>query len=173
MCLIRQDLTTVWCEVTSSVRTRLTDEESFDSPSNPSKSSASPPDPVASREDRLEILLCLRPISNGEKNVDESFRFIPLQRPTSTAMDNETIDRVVSSSSANVNKTESSSGSVNGPKENSSDPQISSEKRKLPTDEETSKPQSKKQKRSDGSKPSTLETEQAVETLMFLNKSSQ
>mmetsp|Transcript_45032 Transcript_45032/g.108932 ORF Transcript_45032/g.108932 Transcript_45032/m.108932 type:complete len:794 (-) Transcript_45032:147-2528(-) len=174
MCLIRQDLTTVWCEVTSSVRTRLNDEESFDSPSNPSKSSGEAPEKPATaapKEDLLEVLLCLRPIRNGEKSVDESLRFVPVQQADTAMDEGDTVDRdgiIVSSSSENVKKMESSSGSGSG-SGSGNDP---SGKRTLPAEEENVK-QRKKQKTAAKGKPSTLDTEQAVETLMFLNKSSQ
>ncbi|KAL3943651.1 MAG: hypothetical protein SGBAC_002271 [Bacillariaceae sp.] len=167
MCLIRQDLTTVWCEVTSSVRTRMSDEESFDSPSNPSKSSDTLEEPAptaAPREDQLEILLCLRPIRNGEKRADESLRFIPVHQANTAMDEGDTLDRMISSSSGNDKKMGSSSGSGSA-----DDP---SGKRSLPSEEGTVKP-SKKQKTAGKGKPSTLDTEQAVETLMFLNKSSQ
>lgn len=167
MCLIRQDLTTVWCEVTSSVRTRMSDEESFDSPSNPSKSSDTPEDPAptaAPREDQLEILLCLRPIQNGDKRADESLRFVPVHQADTAMDEGDTLERMISSSSGNDKKLGSSSGSGSA-----DDP---SGKRSLASEEDTVK-LSKKQKTAGKGKPSTLDTEQAVETLMFLNKSSQ
>lgn len=168
MCLIRQDLTTVWCEVTSSVRTRMTDEESIDSPSNPSNTSTDPNDPppvaTAPKEDMLEILLCLRPIRNGEKRADESFRLVPVETTTG--------ERIVSSSSDNAKKMDfvSGSGSGSGSGGSGSKDNDSSGKRTLPMGEE---PQSKKQKTAAKGKRSTLDTEQAVESLMCLNKSSQ
>ncbi|CAJ1969232.1 unnamed protein product [Cylindrotheca closterium] len=169
MCLIRQDLTTVWCEVTSSVRARMTGEDSFDSPSDPSEghqdlAPTTAPSTTPPREDQLEILLCLRPIRNGEKNADESQRFVPVQRADYAMDDADTLERFVSSSSENVKKMEGSleSGSRNNP----------SLKRAVPTEEYNVK-QNKKQKTAGKDKPSTLDTEQAVETLMFLNKSSQ
>lgn len=169
MCLIRQDLTTVWCEVTSSVRTRMSDEESFDSPSNPSKSSdtAEEPAPTAApREDQLEILLCLRPIRNGEKRADESLRFTPVHQADAAMDEGDTLDRMISSSSGNDKKMGSSSGSGSA-----DDP---SGKRSFPSEEDTVKPSKKQKTAGKGKgKPSTLDTEQAVETLMFLNKSSQ
>lgn len=106
ICLIRNDLTTVWCEVTSSVRTREPDEavdanlqeptttpaddndaddpqgttrvsgasqasaggESFPEESQPRRR----PAPVVK-----ELLLCLRPIRDGDERVDEKYRFVP------------------------------------------------------------------------------------------------
>jgi hypothetical protein len=74
----------VWCEVTSSIRTRSPDEESaadvesssISSPkvatnSGDSGSDETPPAPAVK-----ELLLCLRPIRDGEKKVDESLRFV-------------------------------------------------------------------------------------------------
>jgi PAS domain-containing protein len=172
MCLIRQDLTTVWCEVTSSVRTRLTDEESFDSPSNPSKSgTATQETPAPPKEEMLEILLCLRPIRNGEKSVDESLRFVPVERAEATMDEVETGERIVSSGNESGKKIEfvSGSGSGSGSGGSGSKDNDTSGKRTLSADEER---QSKKQKTEKG-KPSTLDTVQAVESLMCLNKSSQ
>jgi hypothetical protein len=76
ICIIRQDLTTVWCEVTSSIRTRSSDEETSDSLEEPFESSevavvAAPP-----KTEVKELLLCLRPIRDGEKKVDETLRFV-------------------------------------------------------------------------------------------------
>ena len=84
MCLIRDDLSTLWCEVTSSIRTRSPDEDQSDTPSLSSSTApatklglmeshdgSAPP-----AEDFKEILLCLRPIRDGEKKVDEAFRFV-------------------------------------------------------------------------------------------------
>lgn len=177
MCLIRQDLTTVWCEVTSSVRTRLTDEESFDTPSNPSKSSTGPQDPppapTAPKEDLLEILLCLRPIRNGEKRVGESLRFVPVERAETTmeaTMDEGDTGEPIVSSSKFVSGSGSGSGS-GGSGSGSKDIEITS-KRTLPEDDDA-KPKSKKQKTAEKGKPSPLDTETAVESLMCLNKSSQ
>lgn len=90
VCLIRDDLTTVWCEVTSSIRTRSVEEESpFDAltaeltgtaPPEPSVKSTSDAPPgalkeAAKEETVTELLLCLRPIRDGEKKVAESLRF--------------------------------------------------------------------------------------------------
>lgn len=90
ICLIRDDLTTIWCEVTSSIRTRsLKDETSDDfSPSaltvvspNQAKDSRSSNlgscDDVddVSKDDVKELLLCLRPIRDGDEKVGEEFRF--------------------------------------------------------------------------------------------------
>jgi hypothetical protein len=78
VCLIRDDLTTIWCEVTSSIRTK-------DVPEDPDKSteegtsvdqlpqsSESDETPVAESK---ELLLCLRPIRDGDKKVDSKYRF--------------------------------------------------------------------------------------------------
>lgn len=104
VCLIREDLTTLWCEVTSSIRTRSVEDESLDeglpgigngtgssknakgpaaiksAGSKSSKASTiscddTPADPKA--PETKELLLCLRPIRDGDGKVDESLRFIP------------------------------------------------------------------------------------------------
>ena len=89
ICLIRDDLSTIWCEVTSSIRTRSSDDEGADEQTQmgplearivSSKASlsldVSDEDP-SSKGDTKELLLCLRPIRDGEETVDESLRFIP------------------------------------------------------------------------------------------------
>jgi hypothetical protein len=111
VCLIRDDLTTIWCEVTSSVRTKDTDDESDDTTTkggtrqqtSPSCSSTDgkPVEKVARKqgndeasmhgsddapEEKVdvhqfkEILLCLRPIRDGEEKTDEAHRFKPSKK---------------------------------------------------------------------------------------------
>eukprot|EP00594_Rhizosolenia_setigera_P018611 CAMPEP_0178957728 /NCGR_PEP_ID=MMETSP0789-20121207/11110_1 /TAXON_ID=3005 /ORGANISM="Rhizosolenia setigera, Strain CCMP 1694" /LENGTH=608 /DNA_ID=CAMNT_0020640079 /DNA_START=185 /DNA_END=2011 /DNA_ORIENTATION=+ len=120
ICLIRNDLTTIWCEVTSSIRTRSLGDELAESMSSNSGSngnntksnndnnagassgnttekpvtgnSSSSPDLVdkskkgdtgsdsapSQQEDQVkELLLCLRPIREGEEKVSEELRFRP------------------------------------------------------------------------------------------------
>lgn len=92
VCLVRNDQTTVWCEVTFSLRTREPDEDSKDDSSvkgvgsKTTKSNSDKPtstDDVQSLETRTdrevvtagckEILLCLRPIRDGEKKTVSKF----------------------------------------------------------------------------------------------------
>lgn len=91
ICLIRDDLTTIWCEVTSSIRTRSLKEEAVDPldplqlpPTKGEKKDAKSLKTTSSSEDAAssnrgdevkELLLCLRPIRDGEQKVDESLRF--------------------------------------------------------------------------------------------------
>lgn len=112
ICLIRQDLSTLWCEVTSSIRTRTVEEESnflecddFKPPPPPSSSEPSQSKQAEQKASEVietgvkmsfkgsdssmcererdtpdevkEILLCLRPIRDGEGKVSEKHRFIP------------------------------------------------------------------------------------------------
>ena len=108
MCLIRQDLTTVWCEVRSSIRTRSADEESLEAMLTPQASDAGA-DTVAKEEVR-ELLLCLRPIRDGEKKVDESLRFVSRKRiEPEKSQEPETAEGMVSSSSGDARKEENSS----------------------------------------------------------------
>lgn len=99
VCLIREDLTTIWCEVTSSIRTRsledemtnpatstnATDTKKVNGPAcnkNGSKSSSNSLDssqPPTANEMK-ELLLCLRPIRDGEEKVGEELRFVPLRK---------------------------------------------------------------------------------------------
>ncbi len=91
ICLIRADLTTIWCEVTSSIRTRSLDEDDPDAasvtvsePSKEKKQKNSLPNNIneVQQPDQepakiKELLLCLRPIRDGEERVSEDLRFIP------------------------------------------------------------------------------------------------
>lgn len=112
ICLIRQDLSTLWCEVTSSIRTRTVEEESnfleCDDLKPPPPPSSSEPSQSKQAEQKAsevietgvrmsfkgsdssmcdrerdtpdevkEILLCLRPIRDGEGKVSEKHRFMP------------------------------------------------------------------------------------------------
>lgn len=87
ICLIRDDLTTIWCEVTSSIRTRSIKDENREEQPGPLEAKAtqsldaSKPtveeDPSSSKDEVKELLLCLRPIRDGEERVDESLRFAP------------------------------------------------------------------------------------------------
>jgi len=83
ICLIRKDHTTIWCEVTSSIRTKEEEEDAAESVSGdskskskqPGKSLSKSPSPTgnekaltdaATTEVEKELLLCLRPIRDGE-----------------------------------------------------------------------------------------------------------
>jgi len=107
--LIRDDLTTVWCEVTSSIRTKDLPEECEDTNASgsqpgkelsvksavepgstkscaevtaPAATSAMEQLPTSSESDATpvkeskELLLCLRPIRDGEEKVDAKYRFV-------------------------------------------------------------------------------------------------
>lgn len=89
--MIRDDLTTIWCEVTSSIRTVSNEDSDQDSVTNTSKSlSLKKKDASSSSSDdqqgsncsskeapMKELLLCLRPTSDGTEKVSEDLRFIP------------------------------------------------------------------------------------------------
>merc|ERR1711957_586343 len=89
--LIRDDLTTILCEVTSSIRTRSSKDESHEgnqlslgqmSPVEKSgidMSKDGTDDTVqesSTTEDSKELLLCLRPIRDGDETTGEDLRFI-------------------------------------------------------------------------------------------------
>eukprot|EP00429_Kryptoperidinium_foliaceum_P091989 CAMPEP_0176186100 /NCGR_PEP_ID=MMETSP0121_2-20121125/1693_1 /TAXON_ID=160619 /ORGANISM="Kryptoperidinium foliaceum, Strain CCMP 1326" /LENGTH=846 /DNA_ID=CAMNT_0017524569 /DNA_START=185 /DNA_END=2725 /DNA_ORIENTATION=+ len=102
LCLIRQDLTTVWCEVTSSMRTRTPEEDPIDlqldsmtSPDSIAEESAVKNDPVQ------EFLLCFRPMRDGDKKADDSLRLV-----TSRAANCEDCALVSSSGNDDSNSTE-------------------------------------------------------------------
>lgn len=175
MCLIRQDLTTVWCEVTSSIRTRSADEESSEATPTPQSGAAGVDNNVAKDEVR-ELLLCLRPIRDGEKKVDESLRFVS---PKRIDPEQGTAEGMVSSSSGDARKEENSSEKTStGSGSNNSNsalagtqPKRPPKKRVLPTNGGS---QQKKTKKANGSKPTSEDAEKSVvESLMLMNKSSQ
>jgi len=68
VCLIRSDLSTIWCEMTSSVRTSIPQDDA-DRGSVSKEGSVQEPE-----EMQKEILLCFRPIQEGEK-VSSDLRF--------------------------------------------------------------------------------------------------
>jgi hypothetical protein len=87
ICLVRKDLTTIWCEVTSSIRTveppaKENAEFSSDdgksgksggiSKNAKSEEESSPSEPEVLAK---ELLLCLRPIRDGKTKVDGKLMF--------------------------------------------------------------------------------------------------
>jgi hypothetical protein len=86
--LIRNDLSTIWCELTSSIRTRrFNDEDSelgiIDHNPKPAAEVLAE-EPIAEKE----LLLCFRPILEGRK-VGEEFRFPQQGRKSSNANESE------------------------------------------------------------------------------------
>jgi PAS domain-containing protein len=89
ICLIRDDLSTIWCEVTSSVRTRHIDEHSIhgtqtatssqdDKRSKTDSATTSDDQKIKSSSNQVkELLLCLRPLRDGTEKVSEELRFLP------------------------------------------------------------------------------------------------
>lgn len=86
ICLIRDDLSTIWCEVTSSIRTRQIDEEiihgtqttsSQDEKRSKIDSTNASGDKKSSSNQVKELLLCLRPLRDGTEKVSEDLRVIP------------------------------------------------------------------------------------------------
>ncbi len=81
ICLIRNDNSTIWCEVTSSIRTRSVNEENVnamigaaaDKKRGLSGNNSSVGE--APEEQQIkELLLCLRPIRDGNDNLVEKFK---------------------------------------------------------------------------------------------------
>ena len=97
LCLIRSDLTTIWCEVTSSLRTRKQEEDSLDLQLGSFKGGDSVTTEPIKKEPEQEFLLCFRPMRDGEKKADESLRFVS----TRTNMDIGAPPEVVVSTSGN------------------------------------------------------------------------
>ena len=162
MCLIRDDLTTVWCEVTSSIRDRSLDEEGEEKPAAESAGASS--DPTALTLENKELLLCLRPIRDGEKKVDESLRF----RPVSMDVSPQAEEPMVSASGGDTATEQKSASSLSSSNKESKRPP---KKRALPThssDSFSTTEDSPVKKKTKGS-----ETEKSVvESLMLMNKSS-
>eukprot|EP00588_Corethron_pennatum_P012090 CAMPEP_0194279014 /NCGR_PEP_ID=MMETSP0169-20130528/13005_1 /TAXON_ID=218684 /ORGANISM="Corethron pennatum, Strain L29A3" /LENGTH=870 /DNA_ID=CAMNT_0039023357 /DNA_START=292 /DNA_END=2904 /DNA_ORIENTATION=+ len=106
ICMIRSDRTTVWCEVTSSIRTRCLKTEADDAISpldkplqKVGKGSFLPCEEEPPQETIMmkELLLCLRPIREGEQGLPESA--MQVKKPAETA---EKAVQQVTSSSANT-----------------------------------------------------------------------
>lgn len=92
VCVIRKDLSTVWCEITSSIRTcKSEDDESGEALSSltgsgpkasSSESGSADEQPQQDEEQENkgssthELLLCFRPIRDGEEEVGEELRFV-------------------------------------------------------------------------------------------------
>ena len=92
VCVIRKDLSTVWCEITSSIRTcKSEDDESGEAlssltgsgPKASSSESGSADEQPQQDEEQdnkgsstHELLLCFRPIRDGEEEVGEELRFV-------------------------------------------------------------------------------------------------
>lgn len=73
--LIRNDLSTIWCELTSSIRTRQNDDVDVNFVSSSGAGSKSA-DSAESGPGEKELLLCFRPIREGEA-VGPELRFCP------------------------------------------------------------------------------------------------
>jgi hypothetical protein len=72
VCLIRSDLSSIWCELTSSIRTSIARADDVERGSVSKEGSEEPEEPEEFEE--KEILLCFRPIQEGDK-VSSDFRF--------------------------------------------------------------------------------------------------
>jgi len=105
--LIRDDLTTIWCEVTSSIRTVTIYEEQ---PDIAVTSKPGPPDEKKKMDESSslsgsegqqasncsvietqvkELLLCLRPTRDGTDKVSEELRFVRQRKRSRTTQENE------------------------------------------------------------------------------------
>lgn len=72
LCLVRRDLSTVWCEVTSSLRQRTEDIEPLEIQLIGGSVDTDPP--TKKEPPVQEYLLCLRPMRDGNKTAEESMR---------------------------------------------------------------------------------------------------
>jgi len=189
MCLIRDDLTTVWCEVTSSIRNKSSDEDAGEENATNSKSTES--SETSGTKIDQELLLCLRPIRNGGKKVDETLRFVPLakQMPTAALKNSTEAWASTISYSGETNKEENGDSDKNLTRNSSNNSSTASlkqqelyknrppKKRLLATDVDRYKdgPTQKRTKSDDTNQgPNASETEKnVVESLMLMNKFSQ
>ena len=73
ICLVRKDLSTVWCELTASIRTRSISDGDFEAVALSQRSKASS-SLESSDGEMKEMLLCFRPIVEGPK-VEEQLQF--------------------------------------------------------------------------------------------------
>ena len=175
MCLIRDDLTTVWCEVTSSIRNKSSDEDGLEEKAMNSKSTES-----SDTSGDQELLLCLRPIRNSTKKVDESFRFIPWAKQSATQKDNA--DGLVSGGETNKGLNgDTDKNTIKNSSNNASSASMKQQelyKKRPPKKRLLANSDSSNQKRpkTEGSNqgPNASETEKSVvESLMLMNKSAQ
>merc|ERR1711957_589727 len=87
ICLVRNDLSTIWCELTCSIRTRPKNNSLSDEINDCSNESA---DSLAnSLEEEKELLLCFRPIREGGAAAEE-LRFCPKNVSDGTSNDGPT-----------------------------------------------------------------------------------
>jgi len=166
MTLIRNDLSTVLCEVTSSLRTISVEDETTGSGSGDE----------ATKADVQELLLCFRPIRDGEKKVDESLRFVPR---SSVEPPSDSTRGVVSSSSGDVQAkgdSEKTSSSLSNSSKSDGDGlkrKKPPKKRTLPMSKSGGNETSKRLKVDAPKKaPHASDTEKSVvESLMLIKKS--
>ena len=138
------------------------DEEAEEKPavSNPAAAN----DPTALKLENKELLLCLRPIRDGEKKVDESLRFQPVSMDVSP----EAEEPLVSASGGDTTAEQKSGSSLSSSNKGSKRPP---KKRALPTHSSdsfstTEEPPAKKQANGSDNEKSV------VESLMLMNKTS-
>eukprot|EP00536_Pseudo-nitzschia_multiseries_P012848 jgi/Psemu1/290540/fgenesh1_pg.512_\ len=181
MCLIRVDLTTVWCEVTSSIRNKSADDDAGDVKATNSKSTES--SETSGPKLDQEILLCLRPIRNSSKKVDESCRFVPSTKYASSAALKDVSDPWVSTSSGGETNEAKSNSDRNITNNNAKQQELNKKrppkKRLMATgvDAYTNNNPDQKRAKTESTNqqgPNASETEKSVvESLMLMNKSSQ
>lgn len=176
MCLIRDDLTTIWCEVTSSIRTKETPQEPEDLNATTSQSgkgtkegdtsvkssSESDSTPPVIKETK-ELLLCLRPIRDGEGKVDEKFRF----------MRRKTLAEHIVSESSNTGPSsggEMSLMSSNGETQTDSRPPKKRRKRDARDGKEPSAKRNTGERQGEFAAPQVDTEKSVVESLMLMNR---
>jgi hypothetical protein len=195
VCLIREDLTSLWCEVTSSIRTRrieddsdayeaLSSDETKDHKENDgqpgpdgkvppaSQSNAESEAPVEPKApETVELLLCLRPIRDGGK-VDESMRFNPRKRMRPAKSDSPSPIAGITSSADGATRVAVSSSSNSDPSDQRTDAHVSAvsgspRKRHaaLPTAEHR---ESAKRRRKDRPSSSSETEKSVVESLILM-----
>lgn len=153
ICLIKNDLTTVWCEVTSSIRYKSEELKVYENS-----------DTSGTKFD-LEVLFCLRPIRDSLKKVDESLRFKPVKKIELRSRDST--DALLSTT---INSQIKSVGNTKRKKvDNDNIPSKRPPKKRFNKDITVQKKE-KKNSRAYGSNVSETDV---AESLMLMNKSTQ
>ena len=119
VCVIRKDMSTIWCEVTSSI-CALMDDETEEGDSNtagnslgkvPSSSDNSSSEAAREKPPKEvhELLLCFRPIRDGEAKAPEALRFVP---PAAEEKKAQEQDNSVDQNSNTITSNSGSSGPI-------------------------------------------------------------
>jgi hypothetical protein len=175
ICLIRDDLTTIWCEVTSSIRTRSLNDESSEIPQQSSFAQGNTKESKGSglstcddtdevtKDEVKELLLCLRPIREGEEKVDAAMGFRPVKSKFEVAKEDSLHD------SSNASK-DHPKGPVKKRQvwQQENNASITTDSTRVSTNESSASEPAKKKPKSEGSEDDPEKS--VVESLMLMGK---